>query len=107
MTSTMRWRWAAILFLVIFWSLVAFALAGCASDQCPPPAQVPVVVPQKVIVTAPCVNRSDIAPEPPHVANQLTGQSGHDLLVVDQSALALRTWGESLSGQLVACSSGQ
>ena len=80
------------------------ALAGCAGDNTPPPAiQIQTVV-EKVPVPVPCVKREDIAPEPGHVAGQLTGKAGHDLLVVDQSALELRTWGEVLQAQLLACS---
>lgn len=87
------------------WTVVALAvaLAGCAGHV-PPPAIEVRTVEVKVPVPVPCVNRSDIAPEPAHVANRLTGQAKHDLLVVDQSALELRTWGQGMAAQLIACS---
>jgi len=79
------------------------ALGGCTTGRVPPPAikAEPVVV--KVPVAVPCVNEADVAPEPARVANELNGQAGHDLLVVDRSALELRTWGQGLAAQLKAC----
>ena len=85
--------------------VLCFALAACGGPVvCPPPAITAKVITQKVIVTVPCVNRSDIAAEPPHVSSQLDQKSGHDLLIVDGSALALRTWGEGMYAQLLGCS---
>lgn len=83
--------------------VLAAALAGCAGHTPPPSIEVRTVE-VKVPVSVPCVDRKDIAPEPPLVASLLTGYAGHDLLVVDQSALALRTWGQGLAAQLIACS---
>ncbi len=54
-------------------------------------------VPQPV----PC--EADIPPEPPTVGDQLNGQAAHDLVIVTQSALALRIWGRSLRASLEAC----
>jgi len=96
-------RWAVVLFLVVFWLAVGSALTGCASDNTPPPAIEVHTVVQKVPVVVPCVRPEDIAPEPEHVAGKLNGQAGHDLLIVDQSALDLRTWGEANTAQLKAC----
>ena len=96
-------RWGVLLFLVLFWLAAGTALVGCSAAVTPPPAVEVHTVVERVPVAVPCVNASDIAPEPPHVANQLTGKAGHDLLVVDQSALDLRTWGEHNTAQLIAC----
>ena len=96
-------RWAMVLFLVVFWLAVGSALTGCASDNAPPPAVEVHTVVEKVPVVVPCVRPEDIAPEPEHVASKLNGQAGHDLLIVDQSALDLRTWGEANTAQLKAC----
>lgn len=90
----MRWTVAAL----------AVALAGCAG-RTPPPAIEVRTVEVKVPVPVSCVKREDIAPEPPYVASRLTGQAKHDLLVVDESALQLRTWGQALAAQLIACAS--
>jgi hypothetical protein len=99
-------RAEALAFSIATWAAVflcAAALSGCMGSNTPPPAVEVRTVVEKVIVPVPCVTASDIAPEPPHVANQLTGQAGHDLLIVDQSALDLRTWGEANAAQLKAC----
>ena len=75
---------------------LALTLSACAGDDTPPAACPPPPPPAKVIVPVACVARANITPEPAHVANRLTGQAGHDLEVVDSSALELRTWGEGL-----------
>lgn len=76
-------------------------VAGCAGKVAPPVMGPPTEV--KVLVRQPCTKRADIPSAPPHVASQLNGQAAHDLLIVDQSALELRTWGESLAAMLTAC----
>lgn len=94
------WRLAAALALIS-------TAAGCGVPACPPPAVQAAVAPQKVIVPVACVKRGDIAPEPPLVADRLKGKgAGASLLIVDQSALDLRTWGEGLYGQLLGCAAG-
>lgn len=86
-------------------SLAALALlSGCTTARIPPPAVKVETVTVEKLVPVPCVTPKDIPAEPPHVANQLNGQAGHDLLVVDQSALALRSWGAVMHAQLTACS---
>lgn len=85
-------------------AISALALAGCATDGTPPPAIQVKTVEVRVPVPVPCVDRKDIPAEPARVANRLTGKAGHDLLIVDQSALELRTWGQTMAAQLVACS---
>lgn len=82
---------------------LALALAGCATDRTPPPAIQVKTVEVKVPVPVPCVRREDIPAEPARVASRLTGNAGHDLLIVDQSALELRTWGQGMAAQLIAC----
>ena len=82
--------------------LVALFLGGCAGTV-RPPAIAARVVTSEVVVPIPCANVADLPAEPPHVASLLTGMAGHDLLVVDQSALDLRTWGEVLFGKLTRC----
>lgn len=89
----MRWTIGAL----------ALALAGCATDQVPPPAIQIQTVEVKVPVPVPCVEAKDVAPEPAYVASRLTGSAKHDLLIVDQSALELRTWGQGMAAQLKAC----
>ena len=99
-------RAGAIAFSIAAWAalfLCAAALSGCMGSDTPPPAVEVHTVVEKVLVPVPCVTASNIAPEPAHVANQLTGQAGHDLLIVDQSSLDLRTWGEANTAQLKAC----
>lgn len=96
-------RVAIVLALVAFWALVAFSLTGCSAATTPPPAVEVHTVVQRVLVPVPCVTDGNIAPEPAHVASRLNGQAGHDLLIVDQSALELRTWGEANTAQLKAC----
>lgn len=79
---------------------------GACQAVPPPTIQVKPVV-EKVLVPIPCINAGDLLPEPPHVASQLNGMAGHDLLIVDQSALDLRAWGEDTYGKLTRCSVAQ
>jgi len=108
-----RWLWApegrlgTVLgggYLAIIVGLVALC-SGCSTGPKLAPAVQVERVEVKVAVPVPCVKTKDIPPEPPHVASTLTGEAAHDLLIVDGSALDLRTWGESLSVKLLACAS--
>lgn len=105
-----RWLWCpegrlgTILgggYLAIIVGLVVLC-TGCAGPKVPPAVQVERVE-VKVAVPVSCVKRATIPAEPPHVASTLTGEAAHDLLIVDGSALDLRTWGESLAAMLSAC----
>ena len=84
---------------------ILVALAGGCACRVPPPAIRVSTVTVRVPVPVPCIKAvSELPEEPPLVASQLTGRAKHDLLIVDQSALSLRTWGESLRGMLIGCS---
>jgi hypothetical protein len=93
----------ALVVLLVALSFV-LALSGCAGAPLPPPEKI-VTVTEKVLVPVPCVDVGLIPPAPAHVASSLNGMAAHDLLVVDQSALDLRTWGERLDAMLRACAS--
>ncbi len=56
-----------------------------------------------VYVPTPVPCEAEIAPEPEQVGDQLNGQAAHDLVIVAQSALALRIWGRGLRASLEAC----
>jgi hypothetical protein len=57
----------------------------------------------EVPTPVPCLRTEDIPPEPLHVADKLTGQAAHDLVIVAESALELRIWGRSMRAALEAC----
>ena len=85
-------------------ALALGALTGaCVTNGCPPPAISALPVNVEVPLPVPCAKLAGIAGEPAHVASKLTGKAKHDLELVDQSALELRTWGEGLHAQLKAC----
>ena len=57
----------------------------------------------EVPTPVPCLRTEAIPPEPLHVADKLTGQAAHDLVIVAESALELRIWGRSMRAALEAC----
>ena len=50
-----------------------------------------------------CVDPSQIPAEPPRVAQRLNGDARHDLVIVAESAQALRSWGTDMRSLLEMC----
>lgn len=73
--------------------LLCLILGACAG-RTPEPVLVPTPVP--------CVT-GDLPDEPPHVQDQLTGDSGRDIGIIAGSAIELRAWGRALLGIAEAC----
>lgn len=77
--------------------LLTVVLAGCAHEPKVEIREVPVPTP----VT--CVDPAVIPEEPPRVAQLFNGNARHDLVIVAESAQALRTWGQELRALLDQC----
>jgi hypothetical protein len=77
--------------------LLAPALAGCAHQ--------PEVEIREVLVPTPvtCVDPQRIPAEPPRVAQRFNGNARHDLVIVSESAQALREWGQEMRDLLEQC----
>ena len=78
---------------------LAFWLSACATTQ-PVGIEVRTV---EVPVPVACVDPATIPAEPPKIGNQLTGDARVDLLIVAESALGLRKWGQELNALLAGC----
>jgi len=78
-------------------------LAACGTDGCPPPT--PQIKPVEVdkIVATPCVDKGSIANEPIFDRSRLTHKAKHDILIVSDEEMKLRTWGEGMHAQLIGC----
>lgn len=80
--------------------VMALALAGCNTTE---PAVRVETVEVKVPVPVACIDADDIPPEPPRISEQLNGNAGHDLDIVAQSALELRSALRKTRALLLAC----
>jgi hypothetical protein len=79
--------------------LPLIALSACTHDA-------PVAVEVRTVeipVASPCLKREQIPAEPPKVGDQLTGNPVHDVLVLAESALGLRKWGQEQNALLTGC----
>jgi hypothetical protein len=77
------------------------ALLLCA---CGPKAPIAVEVRTvEVPVPVACVDPASIPAEPPKVGSQLTGNPVVDILVLAESALELRRWGQEQNALLQGC----
>lgn len=81
------------------WTILPCLALGACQTAGSGPARI-VEVPTPV----PCINPSDIPPEPKQVGEQFNGDAKHDLEILAPSALELRKWGQELRALIVpAC----
>jgi hypothetical protein len=78
--------------------LALFALSACQTTT-------PAIEVREVEVPVPvrCVDPEQVPAEPPRVGDQLTGRAVEDLLIVSESALLLRKWGQEMAALLRGC----